>query len=180
MAIVVVLAGMLNLGSLLQSLHAHREASLLQVDEMARIGLATRFNRQKSPPFSGGSRRRLNRRPPASWTKARFYRVHTEVVNRLARLAEDMLALQAAVDEGGQGSAVMADFEAYRNFIISATDLAAIDPRGGMRHAYQAASSYVALTEHTHAIAAAVSTAAAPRGAKARPGSSSSTLCASR
>ena len=162
-AIVVVLAGMLNLGSLQSLRQAHRQASLLQVDEMARIGLATRFNQE----IAAVQRRvttTLEQAATGKLDEGEVYRVHAEVVNRLARLAEDMPALQAAVDEGGQGSAVMADFEAYRNFIISATDLAAIDPRGGMRHAYQAASSYVALTEHTHAIAAAVSTAAATRG----------------
>jgi len=162
-AIVVVLAGMLNLGSLQSLRQAHREANLLQVDEMARIGLATRFNQE----IAAVQRRvtmTLEQAATGNLDEGEVYRVHTEVVNRLARLAEDMPALQAAVGEGGSDKAVLAEFEAYRNFIISATDLAAIDPRGGLRHAYQAASVYVALTEHTHAIAAAVSTDAVARG----------------
>ena len=110
-AIVVVLAGMLNLGSLQSLRQAHREANLLQVDEMARIGLATRFNQE----IAAVQRRvttTLEQAATGKLDEGEVYRVHAEVVNRLARLAEDMPALQAAVDEGGQGSAVMADFEA--------------------------------------------------------------------
>ncbi len=162
-AVVVVLAGVLNLGSLLSLREAHNAAGRQQAEEMAKIGVANRFNEEMAA-IQRLVTSTLEQAGTQRLDEGAVYRVHAEVVNRLARLAEQLPALRAAVVEDAQVSTVQADFDTYRNFIVSATDLAAVDPRGAMRHANQAVSSYVALAEHTHAIAAKVSAAASARG----------------
>ena len=155
-AVVVAVAGLLNLGSLQSLRQTQRAASVQQADDMYRVGVATRFN-QEIASIQRRVTSTLEQAGKGRLDESDVYRVHSEVVNRLARLAEDLPVLQSAAGAGAVEGGVQADFDAYRNLIVSATDLAAIDPKGAMRQAYQAASSYVALSEHTHAIATAVS-----------------------
>ena len=162
-AVVVAVAGLLNLGSLQSLRQTQRAASVQQADDMYRVGVATRFN-QEIASIQRRVTSTLEQAGKGRLDESDVYRVHSEVVNRLARLAEDLPVLQSAAGAGAVEGGVQADFDAYRNLIVSATDLAAIDPKGAMRQAYQAASSYVALSEHTHAIATAVSAGAAARG----------------
>jgi two-component system sensor histidine kinase/response regulator len=154
---------MLNLGSLQSLRQAHREANLLQIDEMARIGLATRFNQE----IAAVQRRvtmTLEQAATGNLDEGEVTGCIPRWLTALPGWPKTCRRCKPRLVRAGRTRRSWPSFEAYRNFIISATDLAAIDPRGGMRHAYQAASSYVALSEHTHAIAAAVSTAAATRG----------------
>ncbi len=84
------------------------------------------------------------------------YRIHSLVVNRLAALEQQLPAmLERGANSVDLGEARQ-DFETYRNLIISATDLAAVDPLGAARRVYQAAQSYVALSVHTHHVAETV------------------------
>ncbi|WP_374267393.1 response regulator, partial [Zoogloea sp.] len=162
-ALVVVLAGGLNLGSLLSLREDHRAATRERIADMARVRAATRFNEEIAAVqrLVGTT---LEQASANGLDEAAVYRVHTDVVNRLARLADDLPARRGAADGAEAGRELQADFEAYRNLIVSATDLAAINPRDAMRQAYQAASSYIALSKHTQTLAAAVAADVAVRG----------------
>ncbi|MCB8746771.1 PAS domain S-box protein [Rhodoferax sp. U2-2l] len=91
------------------------------------------------------------------------YRVHTAVVNLLAGLEPRLLALEDAPEGAPPVSHLRNDFETYRSLIITATDMATIDPSGAMRLAFKAGQSYVAFTEHTHGVVHAATQAMAAR-----------------
>ena len=162
-ALVALVVGLLNLASFNSLQGNQRAASAQQTQDIARIVAATRFSREIAET------QRLINATLAQATAGKIdeggaYRVHTEVVNRLATLEKDLSVLQKNIGNDSLAHDAGVDFEAYRNFIIMATDLAAIDPPGAMRHAYQAANSYVALSEHIHDITESVAIAAAQRG----------------
>ena len=92
--------------------------------------------------------------------EADVYRLHSSVVNRLATL-DQQLGRLPATGTSDEAAHLREDFAAYRNFIIMATDLAAIDPPGALRHAYQAGRAYVGLSAHTEAMVSNLSLAAA-------------------
>ncbi|KAB2925211.1 MAG: PAS domain S-box protein [Dechloromonas sp.] len=88
--------------------------------------------------------------------ESEVYRLHSSVVNRLAALDRKLSEVKsvAGADEMAH---LEADFSTLRNLLISATDLAAIDPPGATRHAYQAGRVYVGLSMHTEAMIARLS-----------------------
>ena len=91
------------------------------------------------------------------------YRVHTAVVNQLAALEPRLLALEDAPEGAPSVSQLRNDFETYRSLIVTATDMATIDPAGAMRLAFKAGQRYVAFTEHTHGVVHAATQAMAAR-----------------
>ncbi|OQW89833.1 MAG: hypothetical protein BWK72_00870 [Rhodoferax ferrireducens] len=95
------------------------------------------------------------------------YRVHTAVVNLLAGLEPRLLELEDAPEGMPPVSRLRNDFDTYRSLIITATDMATIDPAGAMRQAFKAGQSYVAFSEHTHSIVNAA-TQAMDRRARAQ------------
>ena len=98
-------------------------------------------------------------------SEAEIYLVHSDVVDRLAALAEQLPAIEriSATDEAFSG--VKKAFESFRNAIIQATDLAVIDPPGAMRQAFQASRFYIALSSRTGSMAQQVVTATTQRAA---------------
>ncbi|WP_161539679.1 PAS domain-containing hybrid sensor histidine kinase/response regulator [Paramagnetospirillum kuznetsovii] len=161
--VVTVLAGALNLLSFHSLRESHRMVSILQGRELERVASATHINEEvASIQRLVGST--LEMASDGKLDEATTYRVHSEVVNRLAELEKLLPNLRLDVGLLNEAEDARIDFDAYRKFIIQATDLAAVDPPGAMKFAYQAANSYLALSEHTHAIARGVAEAAARQG----------------
>ena len=148
-ALFILLAGALNLASFNSLRDSLRVASAQQEVEIQGVAAAAAFNkdiasiqRLVSSTLEQAASQKLD--------EGEIYRIHSDVVNRLAVLDRQLPLLN---DGSDQVSEARRDFDDYRKSIIMATDLAAIDPPGAMRSAYQAANAYVALSEHTHAIA---------------------------
>ncbi len=161
--LVAAAAGLLNLASFESIREDQRAATAAQVDDIARISTATHINEEVASIQHLVSRA-LEQAAKGEIGEADAYLIHSSVVNRLAALETELPSLLAAHANADEVQEARKDFEAYRNFIVMATDLAAIDPPGAMRHAYEAANSYVDLSEHTHSIARTVATNAAKRG----------------
>jgi PAS domain S-box-containing protein len=159
--LVAVLTGILNLVSFASVQDQYNQASERQAQEIARIATATHFN-QEIASIQRLVGNALERATAAGLDEAGAYAIHVEVVNRLAALEQKLPALHGAGEE--QAREARAHFDGYRGLVIQATDLAAIDPPLALGHAYKAGQSYVALSEHTHAIADAVAVEAARAG----------------
>ncbi|MDY0037151.1 MAG: response regulator [Zoogloea oleivorans] len=162
-ALVTLVAGALNLGSLYSLRQEYQAGSIRQGHDITVVATATRFN-QEAAGIQRLVSATLEQAAAGHLDEGGAYRVHTEVVNRLAVLEQQLPSLDESASSGSPARTLKSDFEAYRNLAVSATDLAAIDPSGAMRQAYQAASHYVALSERTHAIASTAASAAALRG----------------
>ncbi len=162
-AVVILLAGGLNLASFYSLQESHKVVSVQQSREIERIAAATHIN-QEIAAIQRIVATTLENAAAGKLDEAATYRIHSSVVARLAALERLLPGLRDDDGAGDQVGEARIDFDAYRNFIIQATDLAAIDPPSAMQYAYQAANSYVALSEHTHAIAEAVAVGAAKRG----------------
>jgi two-component system sensor histidine kinase/response regulator len=162
--LVALLIGALNLASFHSIRDEYRAGTVQQARDIERVAAAARFNQEIAAiqRLVGAT---LETAASGRLDGAGVYRVHTDVVNRLAALSRQFSELQEPAGGDASVLAARADYDAYRNFIIMATDLAAIDPPDAMRHAYRAAQIYVALSEHTHRISRAVTGAAAVRAA---------------
>ncbi|MBC7860343.1 MAG: hypothetical protein H7Z39_16540, partial [Burkholderiaceae bacterium] len=152
--LVALVTGALNLSSLQSMRQEYRAGAEQQRGGIAHAAAAAHFSQEMAAiqRLVGVT---LETAAGGTLTPGQVYLRHTEVVNRLAALALRLDDLRDANGGAAQMASARADFEAYRNLIVMATDLAAIDPPGAMRHAYRAAQAYVALSEHTHRIAAA-------------------------
>ena len=161
--LVAAAAGMLNLASFERVRQDQRTAAAAQATDIARISTATHINEEVASIQHLVSMT-LEQAARGDIGEADAYLIHSSVVNRLAALETELPGLLVAHGNADEVQEARKDFQAYRNFIIMATDLAAIDPASAMRHAYEAANSYVDLSEHTHTIARTVATNAAKRG----------------
>ena len=92
--------------------------------------------------------------------QADAYLIHSAVVNRLAALEPRLAGIRLVEDM----EEARRHFEDYRAAILTATDLAVVNPPGAMQFALEAANQYVQLAEHTHAIAEAVAADARRQG----------------
>jgi two-component system, sensor histidine kinase and response regulator len=160
--LVALVTGALNLASLQSMRQEYRAGAEQQHGDIAHAAAAAHFSQEMAAiqRLVGVT---LETAAGGTLTPGQVYLRHTEVVNRLGALALGLDDLRDANGGAAQMDSARADFEAYRNLIVMATDLAAINPPDAMRHAYRAAQAYVALSEHTHRIAAAAAAAAAAR-----------------
>lgn len=85
------------------------------------------------------------------------YRLHVEVVDGLAGLAQRVQALarhtEVLAGRNGDAEGLRRDFDDYRNYVVMATDIAAIDPRTASRHIDRARDHFIEFSEHAHRIA---------------------------
>jgi two-component system sensor histidine kinase/response regulator len=158
-ALVVLTVSVVSFLSFNQLKTDQRTVSAQQTRDIQRIAAATHFN-QSIAEIQSLVSNTLEQAASEQVDEVRTYQVHTSVVNRLAELEQKLLLLD---DASNHLDAAREDFNEYRNFIIMATDMATIDPHGAMRHVYQAARHFVALSEHTHAIARGVANRATER-----------------
>jgi PAS domain S-box-containing protein len=153
-ALVALAAGALNLVSL-YSLQASQEAaSLEQGRNIDRIDASVQFNRELAA-IQNLAGKTLEQASAGKLDEGRIYSLHAEVVDRLAAVERQLPALLGADRDDDDIAEARENFEAYRRFIIQATDLATIDPLGALKNVYQAANRYVALSAHTHQLTAA-------------------------
>jgi len=158
-AIFIVLAGAASLYSYNQLTERQRDLG----EELARdVDLIARYSaiNQELAGIQAVVDQTLADAAQGKLDEADVYRLHSSVVNRLAAVDRQLGDLPAS-ESGTETQHLREDFVAYNNFIIMATDLAAIDPPGAMRHAYQAGRAYVGLSTHTQAIVSRLSLATA-------------------
>jgi two-component system sensor histidine kinase/response regulator len=161
-ALVMIVAGLLNVVSFLSLRDDYRQINEQQAHDTARIAAAARFNQEVAAVQRTVSSM-LEQAAAGALDEGAAYRIHSQVVNRLAALDSDLAAFQNLDTNSEQLRNAREDFERYRNFIVMATDLAAIDPPDAMRHAFRAAQAHVELSEHTHAVTNTIANAVAAR-----------------
>ncbi|MRR51424.1 MAG: PAS domain S-box protein [Rhodocyclaceae bacterium] len=154
-ALVALLASALNLASFLRLQEKYQAASLQQGKDNQDIAAASRVN-QELASIQKMVGEMLVRAATGEIDEGAAYRVHTAVVNRLAALEPVLGQLPLAGAEDVDVALIQKNFANYRNLIVMATDLAAIDPSGAMRHAFSASQVQVELTEHTQAIVSSI------------------------
>ncbi|ANQ85665.1 putative hybrid sensor and regulator [Azoarcus olearius] len=162
--VVSLLAGIVNLGSWEHLRDELRETNAQQAEEIGRLAQAVEFDREIGRIQRTVSRT-LESAAAHQLSEAEVYRVHTEVVNRLAALERQLPVLEQLANSQLGVSGLRVEFDTYRNAIIQATDLAAIDPPGAMRQAYRASQSYLELSERTGEMAERVVSATGRRTA---------------
>jgi signal transduction histidine kinase/CheY-like chemotaxis protein len=85
------------------------------------------------------------------------YQAHSQVVDGLAALNQRVAALTGNADtllgKSDDVTALRDDYQQYRNFVIMATDIAAIDPTLAGRHIAQARDHFISFSRHAHAMA---------------------------
>jgi len=102
--------------------------------------------------------------------EAAAYRVHAEVVNALAAITKrvEALAAKTVVVAGKPDVAAMvAEYEGYRNYVIMATDITAIDPKVAGQHIARARDHFVSFSQRAHFIARQLGDRVDATGAKA-------------
>ena len=160
--LVMLVAGAIVFSSVNSIQQEYRQMAAAQAADTQRLAAATRFN-QDLAAVQRLVASTLEQAAGGSVDQGQVYRVHAAVVNTLAALEprlgdlEDLHEVNDAVTQARQ------DFSNYRNLIITATDLAAIDPPSAMRQAFRAGQSYVAFSEHTHGLATLATEAMARR-----------------
>ncbi|MDH3393031.1 MAG: PAS domain S-box protein, partial [Desulfobulbaceae bacterium] len=92
-----------------------------------------------------------------------IYRIHSQIVDSLAELGERTTALAQdphVAEMGGEDALIMVeDFNHYRNFMVMATDIAAIDPTTAAGYIENAQEYFVDFIKRRQAISACISEA---------------------
>jgi signal transduction histidine kinase/DNA-binding response OmpR family regulator/HPt (histidine-containing phosphotransfer) domain-containing protein len=85
------------------------------------------------------------------------YRVHSGVVDSLSEVSKRVQRLVQNVEtllgNKAEAAALRADYENYRNYVIMATDIAAIDPKVAGSHIAQARDYFISFSHRAHRIA---------------------------
>ncbi len=160
--LVMLVAGGIVFSSINRIEHEYRLISAAQAADTARLAAATRFN-QDLAAIQKMVADTLEKAASGRVDQGQVYRVHTSVVNLLAGLEPRLLDLENLQDTNDVVKEVRLDFLNYRNLLITATDMATINPVGAMQQAFRAGQSYVMLSEHTHKIATLATEAMARR-----------------
>lgn len=161
--LVTLLAGAINVWFFLDLRNASLSSVAEQKENLSRIALATSLNKELAT-LQRLVEKTLSEASDGRLDEAGVYEIHTSVVNRLAMLEQHWSSLKHGdIKDKVQISDGLVDFHAYRNLIITATDLASIDPPNARRYAYQASQTYLAVSEHTHNIAEATAIAMTKR-----------------
>ncbi len=153
-ALAAALTGGLNLMSFLELQGDHRVARAQQLQDSNEIKLTRNFN-QEIATIQDQVADLLEQASAGKVDEAGAYLFHAQLINRLAALEQRLLTLKEAVGEENLRD-LQEDFLAYRNAIIQATDLAAIDPPNAMRHAYRATLNHLHFSQKSRAIATLV------------------------
>jgi PAS domain S-box-containing protein len=162
---VALVAGALNLTSFANLRQEYLRANAQQEQDSRHIAAISDFDQQMAQmQMDVGTM--LEKATSNQVGQAQLNRFHSDVVNRLS-------ALQTALDGIYEDTAYQPvleearrDFRNYKNSIIVATDLAAVDPANAMRHAFAASQAHVKVDEHSQAIANTIAAAIAARSAE--------------
>ena len=150
--LVMLVAGAIVFSSVNSIQSEYRLIAAAQAADTERLAAATRFN-QDLAAIQKLVTTTLEQAASGGIDQGQVYRVHSAVVNLLAGLESRLLDLESPQELNQAVVEARRDFLVYRDLIVTATDLAAIDPVSAMRQAFQAGQSYVAFSEHTHSIA---------------------------
>ena len=136
--------------------HAETRADLQIVLEAAQLG-------EQMAKMHQLSARSLKGAAAGELDEEAIYRIHSEIVDSLAELDERTTALAKAphvVEAGGEDARIMVeDFAGYRNFMVMATDIAAIDPATAAGYIDKAQANFVDFVKRRHAVVARIAEA---------------------
>ncbi len=150
--LVALLAGGLNLVSFYKLRQAHLASSQQQAGDLQKVKQATDFNHELAA-IQELVATALEEAAAGRMDEAATYATHARVVDRLALLEQQLPVLRTTENAAAMRD-VEAHFQQYRKLVIEATDLAAINPPGAMRSAYQAANQYLFLSQHSREVSA--------------------------
>lgn len=161
-ALVMLLVGALNGGVLAYLSHSYRQANTQQQVKSIQLVAVAHLN-QEVAAIQLLAGQTLERAARGELDTGTLYLQHTQVVNRLARLHQQLQALPP--DPAYQQHVRLArqEFDAYRNFIVMATDLAVVEPPSAARYTLQAAQAHARVSQHTAAMAHAIARTLASR-----------------
>ncbi len=162
----VVGAAAINFWLLFDLRDEQRLANDLQREDLAIVGEATRLGAEMLQLHSD-VRQMLREAEAGRVDEAEAYWRHTRVVDQLAAMEQRLTritSVHGASDSlGANVKAAAEDFTAYRNFIIMATDIVAIDLSLAGAQVEQAVATYIAFAQHSERLTALLSERAAQR-----------------
>jgi len=154
--VVAGLAMLINMGTLYSLKEQHSTGISAQSADLEALNEATRISEDMAIEQQRVGKL-LKQAEAGALDESAIYRIHAEVVDNLAALTVRVHKLSQRVEalavapEGA--TALIADYEGYRNYVIMATDIAAIDPRIAGRHIAQARDHFISFSQRAHHIA---------------------------
>ena len=161
-ALVMLLVGALNGGVLAYLSHSYRQANTQQQVKSIQLVAVAHLN-QEVAAIQLLAGQTLERAARGELDTGTLYLQHTQVVNRLARLHQQLQALPPDLAYQQHVRLARQEFDAYRNFIVMATDLAVVEPPSAARYTLQAAQAHARVSQHTAAMAHAIARTLASR-----------------
>ena len=153
-ALVALLAGGLNLASFLELRSDHLAALAEAAADQSKLRLNRNINNEIAT-VQDQAANLLKQARAGQIDQAGAYRIHSQLVNQLAALEQQLAALKGAVDDEDLRD-MQQDFRDYRSAILQATDMAVIDPSGAMGYANQATLSQLHISQKVRAVAASI------------------------
>lgn len=158
--LVVTLAMMINLGAIYSLKQEFKQSSESQIQHLEIVKEAANL----SSDLAGIQKKvakSLESAASGESDESQLYIMHSEFVEefaliekRIKKLSESKYALIVAKEDT---SALFTHFDAYRNFVLMAGDIAAIDPTVAESYIEKSRIHFVEFAEHTHRIAARLS-----------------------
>ncbi len=153
-ALVALIAGGLNLVLFLELHNDHQVALAEEAQDQRKLRLNRNVNNEIAA-IQVRAAELLEQAREGKIDQAGADRIHSQLVNQLAALDQQLAELREAVGSGNLQD-LRQDFQDYRSAILQATDLALIDPSSAMSHAYRAALSQQHISQQVRTVAAAL------------------------
>ena len=161
-ALVTLLVAVLNGGVLAYLSRSYLQANAEQQTHSSQLVVAAHLNEEiaaiqllASDVLAQAARGALD--------EGALYLRHAHIVNRLALLHQQLMALPPHPTYQNDLRLAQQDFDTYRNFIVMATDLATVEPPSAARYTLQAAQAHARVSQHTGAMAHAIARTLANR-----------------
>jgi hypothetical protein len=155
--LVALLAALINFWSLHSLKQQHKQFSAEQSRDVAMLTEAARLSGEMAE-IDTRVEKALAEAVDSKLDEAQLYRIHTEVVNKLAGLSKRVDALSQAghvMEISPQDAQALREhFRAYRNFVVMATDIVAIDPSTARRHIHDAEKQFIVFSQHAYRLSA--------------------------
>ena len=151
------LAALVNIWSLGSLRQQHQFASETMGSELAVVAEAARLCTDLAAIQDrvGGVLAQAGR---GELDEAKVYRHHSQLVNDFGGLEPRVKSLAAEAGERGAPEAntrgLLSSFASYRNFAVTATDLATIDPQRASEHVAKAQQAYIDFSRNAYGITA--------------------------
>ena len=153
-------AMLINMGALYGLKQQHSAGIVAQKHDLELLNEATSIS-ESMAAIQRRVANLLQQADAGGTNESAIYRVHGEVVDVLAKLTQRVQGLSGSIETlsagSGDGPALVADYENYRNYVIMATDIAAIDPKIAGQHIAQARDHFVAFSQRAHHITSQLS-----------------------